>query len=118
MLLSIAAPFMNLRLNSRVASLDPSVPTLTLASGEVVKADVVIGADGVNSTIREIVIGRPYPPVPTGDAAYRAIIPAAELLKDDDLKELVDFPEMTGWIGPNRHIMAYCIVRYPSLFLL
>jgi len=110
MLFEIAAPFMTLRLNSRVVSLDPVTSTLTLESGEVVKADLIVGADGVNSTTREFVVDGREKPAPTGDAAYRAVIPAVELLKDPDLKELVDFPEMTGWIGPGRHIVAYCIV--------
>lgn len=101
---------MTLRLNSHVVSTDPSIPTLTLASGEVIKTDLVIGADGLKSTIREVVIGRPDKPEPTGDAAYRAIIPTSEMMKDPDLRPLVEFPEMTGWIGPGRHIMAYCIV--------
>jgi salicylate hydroxylase len=116
MLFGIAEPFMTLRLNCRVVSLDPSVPNLALESGEVVKADVIIGADGVNSTVREFVVGGPDKPIPTGDAAYRAIIPSAELLKDPDLKELIEYPEMTGWMGPNKHIMGYGIVCILSIF--
>jgi salicylate hydroxylase len=96
-------------LNSRVVSVDPAAPSLTLESGEVVHADVIIGADGVKSILREVVVGGPDKPTPTGDAAYRAIIPTSEMIKDPDLKPLVDYPEMTGWMGPGRHIMAYNI---------
>ncbi|KII92656.1 hypothetical protein PLICRDRAFT_480035 [Plicaturopsis crispa FD-325 SS-3] len=111
LLFALAEPYMNLRLNSHVVGLDADAerPTLTLASGEVVHADVVIGADGVKSTIREIVVGGPDKATRTGDAAYRAIVPTSELLKHPDLKPLVDKPEMVGWMGPGRHIMAYNI---------
>ena len=48
--------------------------------------------------------------VATGDAAYRAIVPTSKLLEDPELKRFVEFSEMTGWMGPDRHVMAYCIV--------
>lgn len=94
--------------------MDPSIPTLTLESGEVVHADLVIGADGVKSLTREYVVGGPDKPTPTGDAAYRAIIPTDLLLKDPDLRPLIETPEMVGWMGPGGHIMTYNIVRDSS----
>lgn len=97
------------RLSSRVVAADPFAPSVTLASGEVVKCDLVIGADGVKSTLREIVVGAADKPVPTGDAAYRATIPTGPILEDPELRELVDTPRMIGWMGPERHIMSYCI---------
>ncbi|KAF8178149.1 hypothetical protein K438DRAFT_1769665 [Mycena galopus ATCC 62051] len=109
MLLKLASPYMTLFLNSKVVSLDPDLCQLTLESGRRFRADVILGADGVKSMIREIVVGRPDKPVHTGDAAYRAVIPTSEMVKHPDLKPLVDHPEMTGWIGPGRHIMGYCI---------
>ncbi|KAF7366395.1 FAD/NAD(P)-binding domain-containing protein [Mycena sanguinolenta] len=109
MLVKLASPYMTLFLNSRVVSVDPGIGELTLESGRRFRADVILGADGVKSMVREIVIGRPDKPIHTGDAAYRAVIPTSEMVKDPDLKPLVDHPEMTGWIGPGRHIMGYCI---------
>lgn len=96
--------------------MDPTLPEMTLQSGETVRADLIIGADGVKSTIREVVVGGPDKPNSTGDAAYRAVISTEHMVNDPDLKPLVDEPEMTGWIGPGKHIMAYCIVRisHPS----
>lgn len=73
-------------------------------------ADLILGCDGVKSLVRDLVVGEPTSAVATGDAAYRAIIPTSEMLKDPALKELVESPEMTGWMGPGRHIMGYCIV--------
>ncbi|KAH8116622.1 FAD/NAD-binding domain-containing protein [Phellopilus nigrolimitatus] len=111
LLLDIAAPVSTLRLNSTVTSIDPAGPRprITLASGEVLSADLIIGADGVKSMVREIVLGEPTKATATGDAAYRAIIPTEAMLADPELRPFVDNPEMTGWMGPRRHIMGYCI---------
>ncbi|KAG9012944.1 hypothetical protein FRB90_006426, partial [Tulasnella sp. 427] len=98
-----------LRLKSHVSSIDADAPSCKLASGEVINCDLIIGADGVKSTIRQAVVGRADNPVPTGDAAYRAIVPSDKLLADPELAELVENPRMVGWLGPGRHIMAYCI---------
>jgi salicylate hydroxylase len=115
MLFKLAAPYMTLHLNSRVVSLDPDLCQVTLESGQTFLGDVILGADGVKSMIREVVVGRPDKPTPTGDAAYRALILTSEMVKDPELKPLVDHPEMTGWIGPGRHIMGYCIVSSDSI---
>jgi salicylate hydroxylase len=109
LLVSLAAPFMTLRLNSRVISVDATPPSVTLQTGEVIFADLVIGADGVKSIVREAVVGGPSKPVYTGDAAYRAVIPTDSMLSDPDLKVLVDTPEFVTWMGPDRHIVGYNI---------
>ena len=108
-----------LRLGARVVSVDPDAdtPSLTLVSGEVVRGDLIVGADGVKSLTQRVVLGHANPAEPTGDAAYRAIIPSSLLAADPELRELVDVPEMTGWMGPGRHIMGYNIVSSVSCAL-
>ncbi|OCH84483.1 FAD/NAD-P-binding domain-containing protein [Obba rivulosa] len=108
-LYSLAAPYMTLRLGATVVSVDPEAPSATLATGEVVHGDLIIGADGVKSFIQRVVLGKPSSAEPTGDAVYRAIIPTALMRADPELRPFVDTPEMTGWMGPQRHIMAYNI---------
>ena len=49
---------------------------LVFANGATAEADVVIGADGIRSKVREILLG-PEPPQFVGAVAYRAIFPAA-----------------------------------------
>ena len=115
LLYDLAAPFMTLRLKATVVSVDPEAPSVTLQSGEVVHGDLIVGADGVKSLVQQVVLGYTNPADPTGDAVYRAIVPSEVLLNDPELKEFVDVPEMTGWMGPGRHIMAYNIVRTPAL---
>ena len=114
--LARAAPGVNIRLGATVRNVqpDPAVeggPSVTLVSGEVIHADLVIAADGVKSTIQKIVTGRDDNPTPTGDAAYRATISTDLMLRDPELRPFVETPEMTGWMAPGRHLMAYCIVR-------
>ena len=101
---------MNIRLNSKVQKVDPSLPTVTLESGETLKADLIIGADGLNSRLRDIVVGHPDKPTPTGDGAYRALIPTGLMKKDPDLRQLVDEGSVNVWMGPGRHIVSYCVV--------
>lgn len=110
LLFDLAAPNMTLRLNSTVVTVDPDAPSVTLESGEVINADLIIGADGVKSYVQQVVLGHVNPAQATGDAAYRAIIPASVLEADPELKPFLDNPEMTGWLAPRRHLMAYCIV--------
>lgn len=110
LLFDLAIPHMDLHLSSTVVGVDPSVPSITLANGEVVTGDLLIGADGVKSLIQKAVLGKSNPAQPTGDAAYRALIPIEALLADPELKGFVEVPEMTAWMGPKRHVMAYCIV--------
>ncbi|KAJ3011670.1 hypothetical protein NUW54_g2099 [Trametes sanguinea] len=86
LLFDLAAPFMTLRLKSTVVSVDPEAPSVTLASGEVVHGDLIVGADGVKSMIQRVVLGHTNPAEPTGDAVYRAIIPTEYLLNDPELK--------------------------------
>ncbi|KAI0085490.1 FAD/NAD(P)-binding domain-containing protein [Irpex rosettiformis] len=106
-----------LRLNSTVTDITISpttqTATVTLSNGRTVTGDLVVGADGIKSVVQGIVlagVGKvAKPPRPTGDAVYRAIIPTDVMLQDPELKPFVDRPEMTGWMGPKRHVMAYCI---------
>ena len=120
--LARAAPGVRIRLNAGVRDIqpDPTVtggPSVTLASGKVLYADVIIGADGVKSTVQKAVTGLDDAPLPTGDAAYRATIPTDLMLQDPDLRRLVETPEMTAWMAPRRHLMAYNIVGAISISL-
>jgi 2-polyprenyl-6-methoxyphenol hydroxylase-like FAD-dependent oxidoreductase len=74
--------------------------TLRFADGTSAHADAVIGADGVHSLVREIILG-PDEPIHKGRIAYRAIFPAA-LLNGQDIG-----PSRTKWWGPDRHIVIY-----------
>ena len=113
--LAVAAPGVHIRLGASVCDVqpDPAVaggPSVTLRSGEVIYADLIVGADGVKSKLQKVVTGLDDQPTPTGDAAYRAIVPTDLMLQDPELRPLVDSAEGTIWMAPGRHLGGYCIV--------
>ena len=60
----------------------------------------MIGADGVHSIVRDLIIG-PDEPIHKGRIAYRAIFPAA-LMGGTGMG-----PSRTKWWGLDRHIVIY-----------
>jgi salicylate hydroxylase len=57
---------------------------VTLADGESLTADVVVGADGLRGNARTFVLGHVKEPEGSGDLAYRITIPRAKLENDPD----------------------------------
>ncbi len=78
--------------------------TLRFADGTTAMADAVVGADGVHSTVRDIVAG-PDEPIHKGRIAYRAVFPA-KLMGGFDTGR-----SRTKWWGRDRHIVIYYTKR-------
>ena len=117
LLYDLVASHVTILLGSPVTGCEPGPmsPSVTLKSGRVVTGDLIIGADGVKSFIQQVVSGKSNPAQPTGNAVYRAIIPASLLMQDPELRELIERPQMYSWMGPRRHMVAYPIVcRFSS----
>jgi salicylate hydroxylase len=114
LLYGLVAPHVTILLDSTVVGCDPgpAAPSVTLKSGEVLKADLIVGADGLKSYIQQVVLGKSTRADPTGDAAYRALIPASLMMQDPDLREFIEHPQMTSWLGPGRHVVGYPIVSF------
>lgn len=89
--------------------------TVVLADGRRMVADLVVGADGINSRLRETLLGHPDPPVRTGDLAYRLLLNTEAMLRDPDLCDLVRDPQVNYWIGPDAHAVNY-VLRGGDLF--
>jgi salicylate hydroxylase len=88
----LALPTVTLRTNAHVEKVDFDAPSVTLRGGETHTADVVIAADGLKSVCRALLFGKlglVDKARPTGDAAYRIVIPAEDLLADQTLKHLI-----------------------------
>src|SRR5262245_53973418 len=75
---------------------------LTLASGETIGGDALIGADGIHSTIRRTLFGAGQPKF-TGFVAWRGLAPAAKL--PERLRRQVS----ANWISPNAHAVHYLV---------
>ena len=70
-------------------------------------ADAVIGADGVHSVVRDIIVG-PDAPIHRGRIAYRAVFPAS-LMNGKDIGR-----SRTKWWGTDRHIVIYYTTKARS----
>ncbi|KAF2421252.1 FAD binding domain protein [Tothia fuscella] len=95
-------------LGERVVSIDFEQPSITTKAGNRYSGDLIVAADGLWSRCREIYLGRSDPPLPTGDLAYRIVLTIDEL-KDEDLKQWVQNPEVHCWIGPGSHVVGYSL---------
>lgn len=79
-----------------------------LADGSTVTADLVIGADGVHSAIREVLFGA-MPATFSGLVAYRGIVPG---------QRVPDVPLISAkWWGGDRHLVHYWVSRGRELNL-
>ncbi|MBI1205349.1 MAG: NAD(P)-binding protein [Rhodopseudomonas sp.] len=98
-----------IHLNKKLTGLEQNGGPVTLqfADGTTATADAVIGADGVHSVVRDIVVG-PDAPVHKGRIAYRAVF-RADLMGGFDIG-----PSRTKWWGKDRHIVIYYTARDKS----
>ena len=73
---------------------------LEFANGVRAEADIVVGADGIHSTVRELLFGAEHPRF-TGCVAYRGLVPA------ERLSALALPREQQIWMGPGKHFVHY-----------
>ncbi|MBR7742521.1 FAD-dependent monooxygenase [Phycicoccus sp. BSK3Z-2] len=98
-----AVPEGTVRLDACVTDVDTAdgCATVTLEDGSVEQGDVVVGADGIRSTVRGTLV--PDTPTPSGLAAYRALVPT--MLCPPEAAE----PVVRIWVGPGSHAVVYPI---------
>ncbi len=78
--------------------IDGPRPSVTLSGGEVLSADLIIGADGLHSVMRACLQGeRPQKPFFTGQVAWRAVVPAT----------MTEPAQAQVFMGPGRHLVSY-----------
>lgn len=78
------------------------------------QGDVVVGADGIRSAVRGHVAAHDERLTPTGDAAYRMLIPREKLASHDKLLRLIDQNVAVRWIGPGGHVIGYPIRHHSA----
>ncbi|MBZ5645111.1 MAG: FAD-dependent monooxygenase [Acidobacteriia bacterium] len=100
--LAAVVPENIVHLNKKLVGLEQGAGRVTLAfaDGTRAEADAVVGADGVHSVVRDIIIG-PDAPLHKGRIAYRAIFSSALL------NGLEIGASRTKWWGSDRHIVIY-----------
>ena len=98
-----ATVLVNSRLESIRVDETNSTATAMLSNGTQRTADLIIGADGIFSTMRDILAGRPDPPIPTGDLAYRLLLSTTNMMNDPELAPFVTDPQVNYWLGPDKH---------------
>lgn len=92
------------RLGARIERFDQHANhvAITLADGSTATGDILIGADGIHSTVRGQMFGKELPRY-TGNVAWRGLVPAERVAH-------LDVAKVTGvWMGPNRSIVQYYV---------
>jgi salicylate hydroxylase len=93
-----------LHVSHRLVGFDDRGDRVSLAfeNGETAEVDLLIGADGIHSTVQRLLFGEQSPHF-TGCIAYRGLIPAERVA---DLEIAV---ESQVWMGPGRHFVHYYV---------
>jgi 2-polyprenyl-6-methoxyphenol hydroxylase-like FAD-dependent oxidoreductase len=99
-----AVPAETIHLDKKLVGLDQrgACVELRFADGTRAQGDAVVGADGVHSAVRDMIIG-PDMPIHGGRIAYRSVFPSA-LMHGLDVGA-----SRTKWWGPDRHIVIYYV---------
>jgi salicylate hydroxylase len=74
---------------------------LILADGDQIEARIVVGADGIHSTVRNMIV-RDHPRY-SGQSVYRGLVPADRMLD----RRFADHVNL--WLGPDQHCGCYPI---------
>ncbi|TAL77135.1 MAG: salicylate hydroxylase [Burkholderiaceae bacterium] len=112
--LEAAVPSEYVRLGKRTIQVrdDGDGVTVQFEDGSHEKVDVLIGADGIHSTVRTAMLGKEQPQF-TGVVAYRAVVPV------EKLGGLPNMDNFTKWWGPNPdvQIVSFPLSRGKDLFI-
>src|SRR5580692_1184147 len=99
--LLMALPPESVRTGSRVVAFEETARDVRveLASGEEVRGDLLVGADGLGSATRKLLMGEREARF-TDVVVWRGLIPREKVPKRYDAK-------IMAWFGPRRHVLLY-----------
>ncbi len=80
------------------------VAVVRFADGGEIEADILIGADGIHSAVRDSLFG-PIESTFTGCICWRGMAPI------DAVSHMSDALDMTAWWGPHGHVVHYPVRR-------
>jgi 2-polyprenyl-6-methoxyphenol hydroxylase-like FAD-dependent oxidoreductase len=99
-----------IHLSSPVELVDVERASVTLSNGQVIVADAVIGADGLNSVARKSIVPGAPSPAPFHLSMFRMLIPCSKLAAS---------PETTRYVNPPGKMTIFAsndgrrVVNYP-----
>ena len=106
------------RLGVIVAKIDFAEPSVHLTSDEILRGDLVLGADGENSQCRELLLGQPDPPFHAGDFIFALDIKHDVVSQTEGVREFLDPPNIDIWFGPDAHIVVFSLKRDQMLHVI
>ena len=92
-------------MDHEVVAFDESKPSATLKDGREITADVIVGADGIKSRARELVLGFKDHPRSSGYSCFRAYFPGSYVKGDPLCSDLTDRDCVNIWIGDDTHVV-------------
>jgi salicylate hydroxylase len=103
-LLAAALPAERVHVSHKLADLEQTADRVVarFENGATVEADLLVGADGIHSKVRHVLLG-PEKPRFTGCVAWRGLVPAERIR---DLKIEV---ASHNWMGPDGHVVHYWV---------
>jgi len=109
-----AVPASTIHLGKRTTAIEEGADGIVMRfeDGGSQRVDVLIGADGIHSTVRRHLLGDEHPQF-TGVVAYRAVVPA------ERLQGLPNLGAFTKWWGPDpdTQIVTFPLNRGRDIFI-
>jgi salicylate hydroxylase len=96
----------DIRLGMRCIAVEPGARNAAarFADGSAIEADVVVGADGIHSMVRNSLFGADAPRF-TGCVCWRGMAPVDAVPSD------INSGDGTMWMGPHGHVVHYPVHR-------
>ncbi len=103
-LLATALPAERIHVGHRLTSFEDRGDRVDMRfdNGATASAELMIGADGIHSTVRRVLFGAEQPRY-SGGIAYRGLIPA-ERVRHLDIEVTTQV-----WMGPHGHVVVYFV---------
>lgn len=85
-------------------------PRVILANGTVLEADIIIGADGPHSIVKDVVVEEEADATLewTGSNVYTGLVPMDEMMSDPGLREIVECG-WPMWASDGKSVMGVCL---------
>ncbi|EPQ57455.1 monooxygenase [Gloeophyllum trabeum ATCC 11539] len=94
-----------IHMGHKVVQFDENKPSIILEDGREIEADVIIGADGIKSLARELVLGFHDAPKSSGYACFRAYFKGEPLKSVPECQSLIQKDCVNIWIGEDKHLV-------------